>query len=93
VRFNPCFIGKSSATSSPKVTTQGRISVSILVLLESLLQQTTSIQEIGLYRGFNPCFIGKSSATSAQSDLHRTPLDLSFNPCFIGKSSATFLNI
>ena len=84
---NPCFSGRYSAINTTNYLTMGLPEVSILVLVEGILQ---------LYEGFRRTpFLGKVSILVLVEGILQfkgcrcgiTPT-LSFNPCFSGRYSA-----
>jgi len=63
-------------------------SVSILVLLEVLLQHIIDFLAEPYQDSFNPCFTGSPTSTYKISPCYRG-LSLSFNPCFTGSPTST----
>ena len=63
VRFNPCFNRSGSATCFRKRRDVSRGKVSILVLIDRVLQHGARVLEGRRCVSFNPCFNRSGSAT------------------------------
>ena len=63
VCFNPCFTGSPTSTVSPNLVYSDKIGVSILVLLEVLLQLKDILDILNRLESFNPCFTGSPTST------------------------------
>ena len=61
--FNPCFDGSCSSTIQPWPCCIRLCHVSILVLMEVVLQRLNALKNGEIDTSFNPCFDGSCSST------------------------------
>jgi len=86
--FNPCFYGISSSTSISITLMSMRRTVSILVFMESVLQQERLAQAITNIEKFQSLFLWNQFFNTSKFHVDGV-FTLSFNPCFYGISSST----
>ena len=63
ISFNPYFAGSSSGSEQPFQMSCRRLCVSILILLEVVLEDKQETDRYGREMGFNPYFAGSSSGS------------------------------
>ena len=84
---NPCFSGNSFATQIVLKDIEIEAIVTILVLVETLLQLELVQFLVNCFNSHNPCFSGNSFATRFRDII--TLIQNGHNPCFSGNSFAT----
>ena len=87
VKFQSLFYWKSYCNSCLGISQVGKVGVSILILLEVLLQLCSKNLSVSELWRFNPYFTG--SLTATRSLLSNQPLQSCFNPYFTGSLTAT----
>ena len=86
--FNPYFAGSSSGSCYRKQKQNSLLEVSILILLEVVLEALMTARKRAKAEGFNPYFAGSSSGSIFRILLLSYKV-FRFNPYFAGSSSGS----
>ena len=89
--FNPYFTGSNSGSVQVSIRTSSATWVSILILLEVILEAPSFISFLEYMLSFNPYFTGSNSGSKSWITVSLN--GVSFNPYFTGSNSGSLIQL